>query len=275
MQLKDHVKRLQAAMNSSGEKLVVDGIFGPRTAAALDKFDMTIGLTRKPVAAAPKRTDIIPFAIQSPVKMVTRGKYANGWPKGAVVHYTAGGDGNGAALATIKGGIGNGYTYLCIDKNGDLIQAHPVSGWGYHAGESGWPGLNGGLNDETIGIEICNPGILKKGADGLLRTWTGTVVKQEDARYVTLELHGCPTGWYKKYSPEQEATLIKLLRWLKENDPTGKTFKYENVVGHHECSGPRGMPKRPDGKPALFRKQDPGGCLSMSMDALRAKLIKG
>lgn len=210
-------------------------------------------------------SNVIPFAKQSQVRMKTRGTYAGGWPKGAVVHYTAGSDSAGSAQATINGGIKDGYTYLCIDSDGTLIQAHPVDQWGYHAGQSAWKGYWGGLNDEAIGIEICSPGLLTMGKDHQLRTYYGKVIDQANARYVTQAQWGCPTGWYEKFSEAQETTLLKVLRWLKANDPTGKTFKYENVVGHHECAGLKGL--------GFWRKSDPGGSLSVPMDQLRLGLL--
>lgn len=270
---KEMTKLFQRAMNTKGEALVVDGIPGPATQKAASLYDFSVSAERitlkTPTTPPPKPVtrDIIPFAQQAGVRMPTRGTYAGGWPKGAVVHYTAGGNGSGAALAAIKGGVANGYTYLAIDRDGTLFQAHPVSQWGYHAGQSLWKGYVGGLNDEAIGIEICCLGILTKGKDGILRAWTGKVIPESDARYVTQEVHGCPTGWYQKYSPEQEATLVKVLKWLKENDPTGSTFKYENIVGHHECSGLKGL--------GFWRKSDPGGSLSISMDQLRHDLSVG
>lgn len=219
--------------------------------------------------------DWIPFAKKSPTKMVTRGKYAGGWPKGAVVHYTAGSDKLGSAQPCIELGIRNGYTYLCIDVDGTLLQAHPVSEWGYHAGQSLWKGYVGGLNDEAIGIEICSPGKLTKRPDGVFVTDWGAAVAPSEVHYVTEEEWGCPTGYYKKYSAAQESTLFRTLKWLKNNDPTvdvathteGRIFKYENIVGHHECAGMKGL--------GFWRKQDPGGSLSMPMDTLRRKLLEG
>jgi N-acetyl-anhydromuramyl-L-alanine amidase AmpD len=287
MTLNELVKQFQKTLAANGEDLTVDGQFGPRTAAAGDKYALTMTALKRtapvgtPMAPTPvtpstgpgsanwRGSDVIPFAKPAGVRMTTRGTYAKGWPKGAVVHYTAGSDRDGAALATIKGGVSDGYTYLCIDADGTLIQAHPVSQWGYHAGESLWKGYIGGLNDEAIGIEICNPGILTQ-KNGRFYAWYDksftNPIPEDQRRYVTQSEYGCPTGWYKKYTMAQELTLIKTLQWLKDNDPSN-VFKYENVVGHHECSGLKGL--------GFWRKSDPGGCLSMSMDTLRSELLKG
>ena len=90
-------------------------------------------------------------------------------------------------------------------------------------------------------------------------------IPADQVRYVTEEAYGCPTGYYHKYSPEQEKTLIEFLVWLVLNDPYG-VFKVERILGHHEVSGKRGIGK--------WRKPDPGGSLSMTMDQLRATVLK-
>lgn len=268
------ISKIQIQLVRAGETLKIDGLWGPKTSAAIDKYTLGVGLVKKTVRPKPvtpvktvppvkKGSDIIPFAVQAGVRLKTHGTYAGRWPKGAVVHYTAGNDAKGSALALVKRAAQDDFAYLCIDSDGTLIQGHPVSQWGYHAGKSAWSGYSGGLNDEAIGIEICSPGRLEKGKDGVLRTYYGATVKEEDARYVEEKFHGCPTGWYKKFTPAQEATLARTLKWLKENDPSN-VFRYENVVGHHECAGLKGL--------GFWRKQDPGGSLSMSMDDLRAKL---
>ena len=212
-------------------------------------------------------SDVIPFAVPHPrKKMKTKGSYGGGWPRGAVVHYTAGRDGKGKAFSTIEGAE-DYYAYLCIDIDGTVVQAHPVSRWGYHAGKSGWRGLIGGMNDDLIGIEINNPGKLKE-KDGKLVTWYGEEVAKEDARYVTESAYGCPTGWYKKYSKAQEDALVKVLAWLYYSSPRADHFKIDNVVGHHEVAGPLG------GALDFFRKSDPGGSLWLPMPEFRNYLRK-
>lgn len=207
-----------------------------------------------------KGADKIPFSVGSDVPMKTRGRYKGGWPKGLVVHYTAGRDKKGRALKTIEGGAKEGLTYLCIDRDGTLVQAHAVSEWGYHAGKSAWKGFHGGLNDDLIGVEMNNPGKLKE-KDGKLYAWYGEEVPREECRYVTYESYGCPTGWYKKYSPEQEKTLTRLILWLYYSSPVEGHFSMDNVLGHHEIAGLKGL--------GFWRKSDPGGSLWLPMEEFR------
>lgn len=199
-------------------------------------------------------------------RLVTRGTYRNGWPSLIVVHYTAGATNSMSHWDLMKGAIKDGFTYLGIGVTGELLQGHPIDRWGYHAGESKWGKLTS-LNDDAIGIEICSPGLLTPRGDKFYRWYDKSFtnpVPLEKRRYVSEAMYGCPTGWYYKFTPEQEATLIDTIRYIVENDPTGK-ITYDCVVGHHEISG-RPAPGKP------FRKSDPGGCLSMSMPEFRAYL---
>lgn len=52
MNLKDLVRNLQIEMNKQGESLSLDGDFGPKTQSALDKFDLTLNLSKKPIIPA-------------------------------------------------------------------------------------------------------------------------------------------------------------------------------------------------------------------------------
>lgn len=193
--------------------------------------------------------------------MRQRGKYEKGYPWGAVVHFTAGRDG---AQKTIDGGIGDGYTYLCIQKDGTIVQAHDVSQWGYHAGESKWPGLGSGVADKLIGIEINAAGRVEKQPDGRFKTWFGTYLEADQVRY-TAGGDNQLKGYYEKYTPAQEASLIQVLLWLKGQAPD--VFKFEYVLGHDEVAGMKGLGR--------WRKNDPGAALSMTMSDFRSALEAG
>lgn len=205
--------------------------------------------------------DWYPKAIRYPKKMKTRGKYKKGYPLGAVVHFTGGRDG---AAKTIEGGIKNGYAYLCIQKDGTIFQAHPISEWGYHAGESAWKHLAkkliGSVSDDLIGIEINCAGRLKE-KNGKLFTWYGEEIQKENARY-TPGKDNQLKGWYEKYTEAQEKSLTDLLLWLKSQAPS--VFDFDFVLGHDEVSGPLGIGR--------WRKNDPGAALSLTMPAYRALL---
>lgn len=191
--------------------------------------------------------------------MKTRGVYPRGFPVGAVVHYTAGA---GKAPDVIHGGVKQGYAYWCIQRDGQLYCAHPVNRWGYHAGESAWKKmlkkLIGGVSDDLIGIEIIAAGTVKPTSDGKFKTYWGATLPAEDVRY-TEGKDNQAKGYYHKYTPEQEKTLVETLMWLKTQQPD--IFDFDFVLGHDEVSGPMGI--------GYFRKTDPGAALSMTMPKFR------
>lgn len=201
-----------------------------------------------------------PFAIKLNNAGVPKGEYPNKYPVGAIVHFTAGWNSPTAAVSMLKDTAkrGLGVTFG-IDYNGDLYQTMPLNQWGYHAGDSKWKGLNGSVSDDLIGIEICSGGMLTN-KDGKFFTWFGKEVSPDQVRHVTVTSYPQESlGAYEIFSPAQEATLIKLLKWLKENNK--EIFETKYILGHDEACHPKG------------RKNDPGGALSMSMPGLR-KMIR-
>jgi hypothetical protein len=186
-------------------------------------------------------------------KMPTRGFYANKYPVGAVVHFTAGRSlkGDSDAKNTIRNGIANGYAYLCISRDGTVFQAHSFDRWGHHCGKSSWPSLGTSLSNKLVGIEICNAGKL----DASGQSWFGEKYPESEQR-ASLKNANIEAGNYHKYTPEQEKSLIELLVWLKLNNPG--VFQVENILGHDEISP--------------GRKNDPGASLSCTMPALRSKI---
>lgn len=187
--------------------------------------------------------------------MRTRGFYPDLYPRGAVIHFTAGRDQTEQqARNSVNNGRENGHAYFVIGPEGEVYQACPLDQWGYHAGETNWPGLGSGVSSRLVGIEITNAGKLTEDR----KSWFGVQYPEAQTRTVTLE-HGCPPGIYKRYTSEQEVALFQLLIWLKANNPAVFNFNY--VLGHHEVAGIKGL--------GWWRKNDPGGALSMTMDELR------
>lgn len=193
------------------------------------------------------------------VEMTTHGAYEQGYPRGAVVHYTAGRSAGGASAVAYD----HGLSYFIIDKDGEVYQRSPLNRWGSHAGESFWPSLGSGVSRSLVGIEVVCAGKLESRA-GTLLAWWGDVVSINDANVVYDPEHDSsrePTdnraqGFYERFTSRQEHALTALLVWLKMNNPD--VFDLGLVLGHDEVSP--------------GRKQDPGGSLSVSMPEFRGML---
>jgi len=201
------------------------------------------------------------------VPMVVRGNYAQGYPVGAVVHFTAGRSerGDRDAEQTMINGRSDGYLYFCMSATGKIYQPAPLNKWGSHCGDSSYPGLGTSLANKLTGIEICRAGKCKKEPQGFAPWWNDeyplgspkrTFYSEAEMRKVSKQENVTEAGYYHAYTPEQEASLQKLLLWLHLNNPA--VFKIDNIVGHDEIS-----PKR---------KNDPGGALSEFMKNLRERI---
>lgn len=189
----------------------------------------------------------IPWAkeIDSGVRRGTRSKR---YPDGALVHFTAGhrdGLKAGAELMT-----SSGMNYFILDKDGNMGQPDPLSEWGYHGGESRYPGLNGSVSDELVGIEIQAAGSLRKNGDFFYPWWDGgknlpgNRIPDHEVVYSPKRGNIAP-GFYQEYTQAQVLALRKGICWLHLNHPD--VFKIKFVVGHDEVSP--------------GRKNDPGAAL--------------
>lgn len=210
----------------------------------------------------PDRVVTPPF---NTARMKTAGKYAYGYPQGAVVHYTSGRNKATKTIPTdriitsfVQTSVDNKqYAYFVIAPDGRVFQQFPLNEWGYHAGESKWAGLKGTVSDELVGIEIMSAGKVTK-VGTTYKAWFDETYSEDEVRFSKSNLN-IQSGYYNKFTAAQEAALIKLLKWLKDNGDG--IFEYKFVVGHDEVA--------PD------RKDDPGASLSMTMPALRTLLEKG
>lgn len=191
-----------------------------------------------------------PFAETDFRTAVSRGSYADGYPKGVVVHYTAGRRSGLASALNYQ--VNQGYLYFVIDEHGNIGQNFSLDSWGYHAGKSGYPGLSGKVSNDLVGIEVQCAGKLTKHGDNYL-TWFDTKVPESEVRAIPAKKDNQEQGYYQKYTEAQEKALTKLILWLYNNNPD--VFNLEFVVGHDEVG--------------LGRKSDPGGALSMTMPEYR------
>lgn len=205
--------------------------------------------------------------VRTDIKRAAQGEYPKGYPYGAIVHFTAGQYSKGVENA-VTAISSSPYFFCCIGTDGKLVQANPLNQWGYHAGESAWiidGAKRNGVSNFLVGIEITNPGRLDID-NGKYYTYWDTGRKQpidaKKVRVITQNKDNILAGAYLPYTKEQETALIEFLLWAKANNPT--VFDFDYVLGHDEVAGPKGIGR--------WRKNDPGGALSMTMSEFRQLL---
>ena len=182
-------------------------------------------------------------------KMVTKGKYKNSFPEGAIIHYTAGWrkESGREALSSEKK-----YCYFFIDLDGNVFQQFEISEWGSHAGLSFCPVTKRDwVSQFYVGIEIACGGLTSVDSDGFYRTWFNKRVT--DINLVRVKDGYKNSGVFERFTRAQEYALFNLSVWLCKNGSDPRLF-----FGHDEVS---------EG-----RKFDPGGSLSMNMNNFRREL---
>jgi N-acetylmuramoyl-L-alanine amidase len=134
------------------------------------------------------------------------GQLSGGKPKFLVIHYTAGGGASGT-VNWFQNPSSKVSAHLVIDRNGDVTQMVPFDTIGQHAGKSRWKGIKG-LNSHSIGIELCNWGLLQHAASG---AWLNPAAKPVPAERVVLAAHrnspGEVHGWEVFDGEQFDATV--------------------------------------------------------------------
>lgn len=171
----------------------------------------------------------IPWALDAP-SGAKRGRYKNKYPRGLVLHWTAGHrnglkEGNELMRNT-------GMLYLLGDAKGDIAQSDSLQWHGYHAGKSSHKFASGYVSDEFVGLELQASGLLKK-KGGKFMPWFDYPVPKEEVVYSKTRenIYG---GYYHMYTREQMLAARKLVCWLYLNNPD--VFSIDRVVGHDEVS---------------------------------------
>jgi N-acetylmuramoyl-L-alanine amidase len=170
-------------------------------------------------------------------------------PTWLVMHYTAGSSAK-ESINWMANPQAKASAHIVIARDGRLTQMVPFNRVAWHAGKSGWQGVNG-LNRHSIGIELDNAGRLtRKGS-----AWTaafGGRFPESQVLEATHKNETQPSGWqtYTKAqldAAREVATLIVQAYGLKD------------VIGHDDISP--------------GRKADPGPAFPMA--EFRARVLAG
>ena len=252
IEIKLFQEQLNKKLKNSEHHLICDGVFGKKTLAALNAFNekhqLEINqLIEKLMEKEPMNKEI---NFNTSLSMKTNGKFAKGFPEGVVVHFTSGSSLSGS----IEFGKSKGYGFWGIARDGTIYKTHPLTEWGSHAGKSTWPNLGESLSSKLLGIEIDCPGIVTK-EGSKYKSWFGTSYSENEVR-ISEKKENIAKGAYVCFTTAQEESLVKLILWLKKENPT--VFNLDYVLGHDEISP--------------GRKTDPGASLSMTMPDFRKHL---
>ena len=172
----------------------------------------------------------------------TYGLFPSGSPVGAILHFTAGDSIYGAARwfmqkafeskASAQVIVGRGWVEKAREHAKDLelvrslpcmvLQCLPPTHTAWHAG-SWW------FNHRHYGIEIVNPGEIRKGPDGGWVTWPNDWTTKYEPHEPIVEASG---RFWEPYHPDQFLTVVEILRRRRELyrtqiDPT-------QIVGHEQ-----------------------------------------
>jgi len=223
------VKALQIALN-----IEADGIYGRMTEAAVKNFQLknnlpptgvadpdTLAILIKPDVTT-DNSERINVSEGLPIERyhLPADEYRSDYPtpdkKFIFIHHTAGSHNPYNVVdgwnRDTRGRVGTQYVIGGRDfKDGDeydgvILEAFPDPFWSGHLGN-----VNSYLQSHSIGIELCNWGILTE-KDGKYYTYTGRLVPA--SQVVTLKEPFRGSKHYHAYTDEQLRQLSKLLLFL-------------------------------------------------------------
>lgn len=176
------------------------------------------------------------------------GPFIEGLPDTIVIHYTAGGNLEGA-VRTFQDETVRASAHILIDKDGSVVQMAPFTHITWHAGDSAWLDRTA-LNNYSIGIEIVNAGRLEKNGAGY-RSWFGRTYSEDEVVEAVHRNETEPTFW-ERYTEEQIEAAFTLCKALTDK------YSIRHILGHEEISP--------------VRKSDPGP--AFPLDKLRERILQ-
>ena len=168
-------------------------------------------------------------------------------PRYLVFHYTAGGSAQGA-ITRLTNPESKASAHLVLARDGTITQLAPFNIKTWHAGLSHWDGLSG-LNSYAIGIEMDNPGPLKK-VGNKYQAWFGTLYREHNVIFAKHRLDE-ESRWWHAYTESQIQKALELAQLLVQH------YSLKDVIGHEDIA--------PD------RKRDPGP--AFPLEHIRAAVL--
>ena len=240
----DDVKKLQSFLN-----LVQDGIFGSKTELSVKNWQSKNGLVSDGIVG-PKTWDAMGLAttdisetyyfdsneIEIQKHFLPKGEYKEGPTEKEYIflHHTAGwnnpyntidswGRDKRGSIATEFVMGGQKITDGNSKYDGEIIQAFPEGGYGWHLGENG----SQHMHTHSVGIEVCNFGYLTSGGykrrgkfiekdSSRFYTYSGAIADPSQIVMLPKEFRGYK--YWHKYSDTQIESLRLWIEWIGERD---------------------------------------------------------
>lgn len=152
-----------------------------------------------------------------------------------VMHYTAGQSGSGA-ISWLCDKRAKASAHLVVDMDGTVTQLAPFNRQTWHAGKSAWRGRSG-CNAFSIGIEMVNPGWLKKRESGQYVDTNGKAVSPNLVEFLKGQ-------YWMAYPSAQIEAAVAVAQAIVE------AYGIKEIAGHSDIA-----PKR---------KIDPGPAFPMA-----------
>lgn len=135
-------------------------------------------------------------------------------PTAAILHDTASGLNESSPISWLTNPQAKASAHVVIARDGKITQLVPFNKQAWHAGVSKWNGRSG-CNAFTLGIEIVNPGTLKRVSAGVyqgVQTYRTPNPAYEIADMPADKYHGA-AAWMT-YTDEQIESVIALCRGM-------------------------------------------------------------
>jgi N-acetylmuramoyl-L-alanine amidase len=168
-------------------------------------------------------------------------------PEYLVIHFTAGRSA-ASSIDWFKNPAASASAHLVIGLDGSISQMVPFNKKAWHAGVSRWNSVTG-LNNYSIGIELDNPGKLRKVGDKWI-SWFGAEYASDVVLEAVHKHQDTPAGWHVFTSMQLDACILVSQLLISH-------YGLKDVLGHDDI--------------APFRKEDPGP--AFPMESFKARVL--